>query len=85
MIHDASALNYIIGAGTEGGTGSDQDQNSFGIHLNHQYALVDAFTLTDGSGNVEHRMFMARNPWGETDYTGPWKHDDSRWTAAYIA
>mmetsp|Transcript_16497 Transcript_16497/g.28016 ORF Transcript_16497/g.28016 Transcript_16497/m.28016 type:complete len:109 (-) Transcript_16497:477-803(-) len=30
-------------------------------------------------------MYMVRNPWGISEYSKNWSHDDSRWTPEFIA
>ena len=83
MIVAAEAAGYIMTLGTDGG-GNDQETNSCGIAKSHAYSLLAGFTMTDAS-NVAHEVLLARNPWGVTEYTGTWKHDDSNWTDALVA
>lgn len=77
MFVGADALDYIMGAGTSGG--SDQTTNSCGIANGHAYSIVSAFTMTD-SDDVDHKMLMLRNPWGDTSYSHTWHKDDENWT-----
>lgn len=35
----------------------------------------------DNDGTPE-KVYLARNPWGTTTYTGIWKHDSALWTTA---
>jgi hypothetical protein len=48
--------------------------------MSHAYSIFSAFTL-DNSGN-EEKVYLARNPWGITRYTGEWKYDSSKWTTS---
>jgi hypothetical protein len=41
--------------------------------------------LKDTSGNVVHRLFRVRNPWGTDVYNGPWSDSSSLWTTAFKA
>ena len=40
--------------------------------------------MTDASNTV-HNMFLVRNPWGITYYSGEWNANDTRWTDALVA
>ena len=48
--------------------------------MSHAYSIFGAFTL-DNAGTPE-KVYLARNPWGTTTYTGTWKHDSALWTDA---
>lgn len=82
MLQGADDLDYLMGAGTDGG--NDQTTNSCGIANGHAYAIVSTFTMTDSS-SVEHRMLMLRNPWGDTSYSHTWHKDDANWTEDLVA
>ena len=70
-----------MGAGT--GAGADTTFNDCGIAYGHAYSLLAAFEMTDAS-SVTWKMYMLRNPWGTTSYSGNWNKDDTKWTAALI-
>lgn len=52
--------------------------------MSHAYSVIAAFAMTDSAG-TEHKMIMARNPWGSTYYNQTWSKDDPNWTAALVA
>lgn len=79
---NADSLNYIMGAATSGGT--DSNYNSCGIAMSHAYSLISAFELKTSS-TVDHKMYMIRNPWGTSTYTGSWNANDAAWTSDYIS
>ena len=56
-----------------------------GLAGGHAYSVMGAYQLTDSSGNVLHKLFRIRNPWGIDSYWGAWNDGDSRWTAAFKA
>jgi len=66
-------------AGSAGG-GNDQEKNNCGIAKSHAYSIFAAFEL-DNSGSTE-KVYLARNPWGVTTYTGTWKWDSSLWSTS---
>jgi len=43
----------------------------FGLVGGHAYSLVDARTVTNNGGKEVH-LVRVRNPWGHTEWTGPW-------------
>jgi hypothetical protein len=77
----ANNANYPMAAGTTGG--SDTGRNDCGIAEGHAYSVIHTFTLNNGAEEVD--MIMMRNPWGVTDYSGPWNHADANWTPENIA
>lgn len=80
----ADDLNYIMGAGTNGGT--DSTTNVCGIANGHAYTIISAFYIYDTDGTtVLHKLYMVRNPWGITYYYGDWAHDSALWTTAFKA
>ena len=48
---------------------------SDGILNNHAYAVLDAYTLSNGV-----RLLKISNPWGRDVYTGDWSDTSSKWT-----
>ena len=77
---NADSLNYIMGAGTTGG--SDTQVNDCGIAMGHAYSIISAFELKTGA-TVDYKLFMVRNPWGITYYNRAWSYNDASWTSAY--
>ena len=75
----ADDLNYLLGAGTDG---VDTGYNTCGIVAGHAYSMMSVFELKTGS-TVDHKMYMIRDPMGNTSYTSGWNHQDSAWTADY--
>ena len=83
MVHLADEAGYLMSAGTDGD--SDTKVNSCGINQAHAYSIISAFYLETTPGVADYKLYMLRNPWGETAYKGKFKHDDARWTEAYKA
>jgi hypothetical protein len=81
-IKAADQAGLVITAGSKG-SGSDTMRNSCGIAMSHAFSIISAFELVE-NGQV-WKLLLARNPWGITTYTGDWRHDDPRWTAANVA
>lgn len=69
----------MIGIDTSGSA------NSYGLVPGHAHTIVSTHFLRDSFGNIKHRLYRIRNPWGSDSYTGPWSDADTRWTAAYKA
>lgn len=62
-IKAANDLNYILGAGTNGG--ADSTYNTCGVANGHAYTIISAFYLYDTDmTTVLHKLYMIRNPWG---------------------
>lgn len=57
----------------------------FNLPGSHAYTVMGAYYLKDSSGNVVHRLYRVRNPWGIDVYTGPWCDSSSLWTDAFKA
>ena len=72
-----------MGSGTSG-SGNDQENNACGIAMSHAYTLIAPFEMMDANG-VEYRMYMFRNPWGSTGYSGAWAPSDPNWTDDLVA
>ena len=78
LLKAANDANYPMGAGTTGG--SDTNRNDCGIATGHAYSILETFEMND-NGTMKDMLLM-RNPWGTTDYSGPWHHGDAAWTSA---
>ncbi|WAQ94901.1 CAN5-like protein [Mya arenaria] len=50
-----------------------------GLVGGHAYSLVDAQTVEDTNGNT-HRLVRIRNPWGNTEWNGPWSDKGKEWS-----
>ncbi|KAI9746078.1 MAG: hypothetical protein M1818_000759 [Claussenomyces sp. TS43310] len=49
-----------------------------GIHGGHAYSILQAREYND------ERLLMVRNPWGESEWNGPWSDGSAQWTAQSI-
>ena len=66
-------LNYLLGAASP--NGRDVDVSARGIVQGHAYALLRVEEC-DGV-----QLVQARNPWGKTEWSGPWGDaDKTRWS-----
>jgi hypothetical protein len=74
----SNSLKYIMSAGTY--SGSDSTLNKCGIPNGHSFSLLEAFNLTESSGDIS-KMLMFRNPWGKSKgvFNGSWSYRDRRW------
>lgn len=59
--------------------------NTCGIPEAHSFTVLSAFTMTDETTKIEHKMLLLRNPWAITTYSGAWSSEDKKWTNALIA
>jgi|LakMenEpi03Oct11_1017367.scaffolds.fasta_scaffold04022_2 hypothetical protein len=55
----------------------DKKNYTNGLVNNHAYAVVGAFTLSNGV-----RIVKMSNPWGVDVYTGAWSDKSALWTSA---
>ncbi|XP_063811190.1 calpain-1 catalytic subunit-like, partial [Pseudophryne corroboree] len=53
--------------------------NEDGLVLGHAYSVIGAKEVTQASG--EATLVRLRNPWGFTEYTGPWSDKSLEWEA----
>ena len=74
-------MNYILAAGT---SGSDSNINDCNIVSGHAYSILTVFELSTGD-QIDHRLYMIRNPWSTTSYSQSWFYGDQNWTEEYIA
>merc|ERR1712167_136695 len=66
-----------MGAGSPAGV--DTDISEYGIVQGHAYAILRIEEETDRHGT--HKLVCLRNPWGRTEWSGPYCDNDSeRWT-----
>lgn len=66
IVREAMADEWMIIAGTE------VPQN--GLQPGHAYSVQDVHTYKGED------LIRLRNPWGVSEYNGPWAHDSSKWT-----
>ena len=64
-IKDKIDKGWMITSSSRTGTGSDKDQDKNGIAYSHEYAVLDAQKLKDGT-----KLIQVRNPWGHEKYHG---------------
>ncbi|XP_053545722.1 calpain-1 catalytic subunit-like [Bombina bombina] len=53
--------------------------NDDGLVLGHAYSVIGANKVTSSSGEVS--LLRLRNPWGFTEYKGPWSDRSSEWAS----
>ena len=71
--------SYLIGAQTNdpSATGS---KNSYGVSNKHAFSVISVFDLRDFMGIQKYRLYMIRNPWSATSYSGAFKSSDPLWS-----
>lgn len=77
-IKDALSMNYLIGCDTS-------STSRYNIPIQHAYTVMGQYELKDPQGNVVHRLFRVRNPWGVDVFNGPWSDGTVEWTEAFKA
>lgn len=71
--------HFLFGAGTrEYGHPDPDEKGRQGIEDGHAYSVLRA---VEYEGN---RLLMVKNPWGETEWNGPWSDGSKEWTAEAI-
>ncbi|XP_060558331.1 calpain-2 catalytic subunit-like [Ruditapes philippinarum] len=55
----------------------EKNNNKFGLVGGHAYSLTDAVTV-NSNGQTVH-LVRVRNPWGNTEWTGPWSDKSREW------
>ena len=75
--YDEAHGSYLLGAAT---VGSDTSRNSFGVANGHAFTILSVFSLRDKFGAEEYQLYMIRNPWSNTYYSGDFHYRDSKWT-----
>lgn len=67
---------FIFNAGTRGYNHPDPNElGRQGIEDGHAYSLLRA---AEYKGN---RLCLVKNPWGETEWNGPWSDGSKEWTS----
>jgi hypothetical protein len=65
---------FLFGCGQNRGFGDDRS----GIQHRHAYSIMEAKAF----GKL--RLVKLRNPWGNTEWTGPWSDGSEEWTAEWM-
>ncbi|KAJ6461187.1 hypothetical protein C8R47DRAFT_1160099 [Mycena vitilis] len=61
--------------GLDGARSGDYEAKIFGLHGNHAYSVLRA---VEAKGK---RFVVVRNPWGKSEWTGPWADGSKEWNA----
>jgi hypothetical protein len=79
---NAIAAGYLVGAGTIPGTNAEFTSDD--IVEDHSYAVLAAYTITNGTGS--YPLLQIRNPWGVDHFTGAWNDQDTvNWSSENLA
>jgi hypothetical protein len=62
-------------SGLDSARSGDAQAKIFGLIGNHQYSVLRA---VEAKGK---RFVVIRNPWGESEWTGPWSDGSKEWNA----
>ncbi|KAF7345637.1 Calpain catalytic domain-containing protein [Mycena venus] len=65
--------------GLDGTRSGDWDATINGLHGNHAYSVLRAVEVKG------KRFLVVRNPWGESEWTGPWSDGSKEWTPEWLA
>ncbi|KAJ7648340.1 cysteine proteinase [Mycena polygramma] len=63
----------------DGTRSGDWDATIEGLHGNHAYSVLRAVKVKG------KRFVVVRNPWGESEWTGPWSDGAKEWTPEWLA
>ena len=74
-ILESSKENIVMGCGSLGETDKETVD---GIVCSHAYTLSQAKLYKDPVEDIE--LIQVRNPWGQTEWEGPWSDNSSLWT-----
>ncbi|MCJ1405909.1 calpain 2, (m II) large subunit [Xylographa trunciseda] len=67
---------FLFGAATRGYKNPDlEGKGRQGIQDNHAYSILRAVNYKNT------RLLLVKNPWGDTEWNGPWSDGSSEWTA----
>ena len=67
---------FLFGASTRGYSHSDPyGKGRQGIFDDHCYSILRALNYKN------HRLLLIKNPWGHTEWNGPWSDGSSQWTS----
>lgn len=76
LLNEYDNLSYLMCCGSA--DGSDRTKNSKGIVQGHAYTLLRVELNVADSG-ID--LVQARNPWGESEWTGRWSDSSELWDA----
>lgn len=62
-----------------GNTNVREEKMNTGIVSGHAYSLLQAQEVVDSQGR-NARIVQIRNPWGKTEWNGPWSDNSNLWT-----
>ncbi|KAJ6621556.1 hypothetical protein B0H10DRAFT_2017786 [Mycena sp. CBHHK59/15] len=63
----------------DGSRSGDWGATINGLHGNHAYSVLRAVEVKG------KRFVVVRNPWGESEWTGPWSDGSKEWTPEWLA
>jgi hypothetical protein len=63
----------------DGSRSGDWDATINGLHGSHAYSVLRAVEVKG------KRFLVVRNPWGQSEWTGPWADGSKQWTAEWLA
>ena len=69
---------FLFGCGTVRWSKDSKENVRAGIHGSHAYSILRA------ENYGKERLLMVKNPWGRSEWTGPWSDGSSQWTAESI-
>jgi len=74
----AESRQYVMTCGA-GEFWTSTGVNEKGIVASHAYSLLAAYDEVDAYGRPV-KLVKLRNPWGQTEWNGPWSDSSSNWT-----
>ena len=77
-VYKGNQANYIMTAASTGTEGAGDLVNQVGLVTLHAYAVIDAQEVQTRDG--PEQILEIRNPWGQTEWTGDWSDNSSKWT-----
>ena len=77
QLFDYHEKNYMLGTTTSGS--NNLILNPYGLSQGHSFAILSVFPLVNKFGEIVHRLYMLKNPWGKETYSGDWNQKDKRW------
>lgn len=64
--------------------GVDTNSNPpFELSPAHAHSVVGTYELKDFFGNIAHRLYHIRNPYGNDRFEGKFNDDDPIWSESY--
>ena len=81
-LKQAHDRNFLLTAGTDGI--NSKSNNQCGVTKAHAFSILDVFEIEDDSG-ASHKLYLMRNPWNNTKFSGEWNHADPKWTTKTLS